>query len=89
MGLISGVCRTGSTLAQRAASAGPRWMRAIEPVRHTPISPFEDMGDENGLAWVRARLTCSVWVGEIVARNGSRPGHPSQSKRMGEDNKNR
>jgi hypothetical protein len=71
MGLISGVCRTGSLLAQRAASEGPRWTRAIEPALHTPISPFEYMGDENVLAW----------VGEIVARNGSRPGHPSHSMR--------
>ena len=51
MGLISGVCRAGSVLAQRAASEGPRWTRAIEPALHTPISPFEYMGDENGLAW--------------------------------------
>ena len=81
MGLISGVCRTGSVLAQRAASEGPRWTRAIEPALHTPISPFEDMGDENVLAWVRARLTCSGREGENVARNGCRPGHPSQSMR--------
>jgi hypothetical protein len=50
MGLI-GVCRAGSVLAQRAASEGPRWTRAIEPALHTPISPFEYMGDENVLAW--------------------------------------
>ena len=51
MGLILGVRRTGSVLAQRAASEGPRWTRAIEPALHTPISPFEYMGDENVLAW--------------------------------------
>ena len=50
MGLILGVRRTGSVLAQRAASEGPRWTRAIEPAL-PPISPFEYMGDENVLAW--------------------------------------
>ena len=54
------------------------------------ISPFGYMGDENVLAWVRARLTCSGRVGENVARNRSRPGHPSQSMRGGrEEAKNR
>ena len=77
MGLILGVCRTGSVLAQRAASEGPRWTRAIEPALHTPISPFEYMGDENVLARVRAHLTCSGLVGENVVRSRSRPVNPS------------
>jgi len=81
MGLISGVSRAGSVLAQRAASEGPRWTRAIEPALHTPISSFENMKDENVLVRGRARLTCSGRAGEIVARNGSRPGHPSHSMR--------
>ena len=55
---------------------------------YTPLSAYsniEYMGDENVLAWVRARLTCSGRVGENVARNRSRPGHPSQSMRGGRE----
>ena len=91
MGLILGVCRTGSVLAQRTTSEGPRWTRAIEPALHTPISPFENIWGMRMCSPAADRVsTRSGRAGENVARNGSRPGHPSQSIR-GErkENKNR
>jgi threonine dehydrogenase-like Zn-dependent dehydrogenase len=57
----------------------------LEMARRVGKADVLDYADENVLARVRARLTCSGWVGELVARNGSRPGHPSQSMRGGRE----